>query len=310
MRTGSPRGFTLVELLTVIAIIAILAALTATVLPGVLERAKITTTINNFNQIRTALTTYFTDHGSYPPHYGFYDFQVRNVYEETGTVPASNRFTLPMMSYIGNFRNFDLYDNWSDNHDADNDGVIDILEYVAVNSADFGPPVYLSNDPVTGARANEQRPFVYLPVQERQFRQVERFYVNHAANVDLQEGWYAEVWDHDDPALDNKDIPPPKYDKFALISVGPVRNTFGIIDVPQALLSPNEGPDQVGLYHRAVLRAYFLATRDANDNNLLDFDYRARTREGEGREVNYSDPLLTFLPDGSRLQGPLIFVSP
>ncbi len=35
------------------------------------------------------------------------------------------------------------------------------------------------------------------------------------------------------------------------------------------------------LYHILGLRAYFLLTRDLNGNEVLDFDFRARTRLGE-----------------------------
>ena len=54
-------GFTLVELLVVIAIIAILAALLLPVLSNAKNSASKTTDINNLKQIMIALTVYTTD---------------------------------------------------------------------------------------------------------------------------------------------------------------------------------------------------------------------------------------------------------
>ncbi|MEA3366411.1 MAG: hypothetical protein U9Q79_12290, partial [Candidatus Hydrogenedentes bacterium] len=48
-------------------------------------------------------------------------------------------------------------------------------------------------------------------------------------------------------------------------------------------------------YHVDGLRAYFLATRDANDNGELDFDYRAR-KHGEGAREAYEQDGLYHLP--------------
>ncbi len=55
-------GFTLVELLVVIAIIAALAALSFTVGPKMLRKAKATEAMQNMRQLGPVITTYATDH--------------------------------------------------------------------------------------------------------------------------------------------------------------------------------------------------------------------------------------------------------
>ena len=57
-----PNGFTLVELLVVIVIIAALAALSFTVLPRMMRKAKATEAMSNLRQFAPLLTTYATDH--------------------------------------------------------------------------------------------------------------------------------------------------------------------------------------------------------------------------------------------------------
>ena len=60
------RGFTLVELLVVIAIIASLAALSTPAITSALQRAALTTSINNARQISLALNNYAIDfNGNY-----------------------------------------------------------------------------------------------------------------------------------------------------------------------------------------------------------------------------------------------------
>lgn len=61
------NGFTLIELLVVIVIIAALAALSFTVLPRMMRKAKATEAMSNLRQFAPLLTTYATDHSMMLP---------------------------------------------------------------------------------------------------------------------------------------------------------------------------------------------------------------------------------------------------
>lgn len=61
-------GFTLVELLVVIAVIAVLVAILMPVISGVQEKARQARCLANMIQINTALRAYKADYGHYPPN--------------------------------------------------------------------------------------------------------------------------------------------------------------------------------------------------------------------------------------------------
>jgi len=61
-------GFTLLELLVVIAIIAVLAALIIPAMNKMHEKARIVQCVNNLKQLHTAASNYSSDHGGYLPH--------------------------------------------------------------------------------------------------------------------------------------------------------------------------------------------------------------------------------------------------
>ncbi len=60
------QGFTLIELLVVIAIIGLLSSVVMASLNSARIKTRDTIRKENLTQLRTALTAYFNDHGSYP----------------------------------------------------------------------------------------------------------------------------------------------------------------------------------------------------------------------------------------------------
>lgn len=62
----SNEGFTLIELMIVIAILAILGAFAVNTFKGVIPNAKITAVKSNFNTFENALEAYSLNHNSYP----------------------------------------------------------------------------------------------------------------------------------------------------------------------------------------------------------------------------------------------------
>ncbi|MDX9973241.1 MAG: prepilin-type N-terminal cleavage/methylation domain-containing protein [FCB group bacterium] len=302
------RGFTLIELLTVIAIIAILVGITAAVLPGVMERAKITKTETTFKQLHTALSTYQIDRGSLPAGYGYY----LHFNEDTGkNIYQYQPYTVAIKS----FRDFALYDEyWAQDYDLSKNNHIDMLEfqplgkktpggnYVFYDPADT-PSVYpalytgsnLSTD--TEAMKTATPPFAYFPVNRAQADKLRKFC---ASNPSYEFANTSEVATF---IFNNLSFPPPFYDDYVLVSPGPAGKTFGVIVEDDNKLmdtvtdTDGDGDDLGHTYYINALRTFYLATRDQNENGLLDYDFRARTRGGE----NFT------LPDGSMGAGPLIF---
>lgn len=276
MLRKSRAGFTLIELLTVIAIIGILAGMVITGLGRARERARIASVESTFKQLLNSYTLYFTSNReSYPPRYGY----LRQPYDSS--LPDEEQYVLkPYTWSIDKFRAFDFYDEFSMSHDTNNDGILQILEYsppgvkVGPNEYTFGSSLYYDLRAPQGAEATENRPYAYFPVKVSQVKKVAKYYYTHSNPVDAMN---ARVWDSSDPNLSNLRFPPPRYDAFALISVGPMNDTGGVI--PEAI--PISGASPGDVYHITALRAFFLATRDANDNMKLDFDFRNRKGSGE-----------------------------
>ena len=149
----------------------------------------------------------------------------------------------------------------------------------------------------------KKRPFIYVPVNRTQAQRAAKHWVNKG-------DFLAKTWDAASPDLQGVVFPPAKYDAFVLIGVGPSGSTFGLVDDPPFLGSINPRD----AYQLAALRTYFLATRDLNVNGKLDFDFTARTQEGEGK-LTYTvaptnQPCDNKLPcDTPDNAGPWIYVS-
>lgn len=300
MEPVSRRGFTLIELLTVIAIIAILASITAVALPRVLEKARIARTEADMKQVATALAQYMTENQSYPPAYGFKMWPPRPESDPTNSYVPQFRRTAYVVD-INLFRVFDVYDYWSESHDTNGDKQISFLEFSSIEGADcpateadfpypWNPAVVCMSQ---SKAANEKRPFAYLP-----------FFSKHVDRLKkVNAAWDGALWTADlVAAFPTQMIPPPRYDGFVLLSVGPENNSHGILVPPggdASLFSGGAVADEDQPYILG-LRAAFLGSRDANDNGLLDFDFRNRTRSKEGRDEGW------LLPDGTAQGGPLL----
>lgn len=298
------RGFTLIELLTVIAIIAILAALTFAVGPRLIERARIRALHNTMNELRSALAQYYATHQTYPPAYGYMDFKAAKRYDTTSVRPEDHDlfYLKPYLAYLKLHGVEDYYDNFSEGYDTDGDNNIGLFEFQPVGVQDAATKRYTFPDQIRfmgdeGAHSAEigrmaeakRRPIIYVPVNKRQAEKARKYWINRGATQNPLD-FYGLSWDPDAPELQGVTFPPPTYDTFVLISVGPARSSFGIIppaattnsDWDQATRNIIEAyPDDA--YHILGLRAYYLATRDLDGNDRKDFHYEDR-RLGEDKD--------------------------
>jgi type II secretory pathway pseudopilin PulG len=292
----------------VIAIIAILASMVAVALPRALERAKIARMTGAMNNLRTALTQYYTQHNSYPPAYGYRMFHTLGMDPgSVSTFSASGAFWVSnLMGALQLYSATDLYDEFSEGYSTSQPPSPDIklLEFSPIARTERGEPVDMTlvDDPVYSvlydgtnmpdqerAQAQQtQRPFIYVPVNKQQFQRAKKYWEESG-------DWLATTWNPSNTRpgnlIYNMQFPPPSYDAYVLISVGPGVGTFGIIDEPPFLNSIPE-PDR---YHLLGLRAYFLATRDMNGNSVLDFHYENRVRGDEAELVAPDRPLTPLM---------------
>ena len=270
------RGFTLIELLTVIAVIAILASITFAAFSRIRGTAKTVRMDESMRQVALALTTYSTDHGTYPPGYGFVQSSHRDT--PAGGAPDGEMYYLePYLAALKSHGQDDFMDEFSDSYDTNGNGSIGLMEFSPIGDADidiFTFPTTRYNGSNMGGEVGKQldadlRPFVYAPINKKQFKWARRYWIKTG-------DFYAETWDPSSPHLRNVRFPPPSYDAFVLIGVGPSANTYGVLAEPIGSENPRN------LYHLLALRTYFLATRDLNDNGKLDFHYEDR-RQGEAK---------------------------
>jgi prepilin-type N-terminal cleavage/methylation domain-containing protein len=271
MNSARSRGFTLIELLTVIAIIAILAAMTATTLPRVLEKAKVTSAESDLKAIEKALAVFASNHGTYPPGLGF---RILGPDDADPTVGHVN--TEDYMTQLDLKNAKEIYDRFADG----------------------------------------KVPYIYIPVNMGQFNQFKAMIAKIAATaptaaspaaIDAAKGADASLNNTTSPLVLT---PPSNYDAYVLLSVGPngkpltatplVYDYSGIC-YTDALgnLQPEtvaQGADAGETVEVSALRAFYRATRDLNNNQALDFDWRARTRQGEGKAGNFVSPPILTVP--------------
>jgi len=352
MKTSQNAGFTLIELLTVIAIIAILASLTVVVGPRIIERSKWTHFKTTCNQLKTAFTAYGTKDPvkskfTYPPAYGY---RVPGAYsrqdgEGNTTVPFFYKPYLAMINDFGNTGYDDVFVKGT--CDTDRDGKISLLEFLPMGTKLPGggyvfatpgeQPLYngqnLQNE--VAKMMTSDRPYVYIPVDSAQAQKARMYWQARVAQVPGREleGGNALHWLPDEtfPAsivrageannpissLAGK-FPAQKYDDFVLITAGPSASTGKILTAPDSFMSDIASLPLSDQYHILALRAFFLATRDMDDdehqpgidmlgNGKFDLDYRNRTRGTDGKPASYKIPDLYKLPDGTGGYGPGIY---
>ena len=284
-------GMSLIELISVLAFIAIVVAFAFIGSPGPPCLAPLRTLNATMNELRTALAQYYADHGTYPPRYGYLDHDAYSAWEAAGftedTRPAGTDL-FNLRSYLGHLGLAgykDLYDNMSKGYDADHDGMISALEYSPVGVKDAGTGNITFDletrydgrtpDPETKRMREARgapRPIIYIPVNRAQARAIGDYWI-------AKGDFLAETYDPADPDLPKLDFPPEQYDAFALISVGPAGNTFGITGLADSEAYRHvveQFPREA--YHLLALRTFFLATRDLNGNYQLDLVYSDRKK--------------------------------
>lgn len=302
---NSKRGFTLVELLVVIAIIGILAGFTFAGIGKFLGMAKIARVQNTLKQVSTSLVSYYTEHGSYPPGYGYIG---KNAFNDLTrdqrraldpTDPADSVWfnKESYMNRLGLHDSLEHYDEYVlDTVDTDYDGRTGRLEYYPPtgkneNSVERTVGLYGSfwdavnpyaYDPTKEPdNVAEQRPLIYVPVNLRQFRRAKKFW-------DEQSDGFPDFFNPADNPFDTMQFPPASYDAFVVVSAGPVAHTQGLIydvtnDVPSRLNPANFSPSDY--YHIAGLATYYILTRDIDQDGQYDFDYDARRTNDEDEHL-------------------------
>jgi len=115
------RGFTLVELLVVIAIIAILIALLLPAVQAAREAARRTQCNNNFRQVGLALHNYHSSHGTFPPATIYFQSPFYNGWNWTALI----------LPYLEQQPIYELWDFQKHELSGSNSGKYDCKHYFA-----------------------------------------------------------------------------------------------------------------------------------------------------------------------------------
>lgn len=289
-----------VFLWTLVALIAIFISFGVfQTIPGIGGHPKLADEVVDLLAISTALHAYYVDYGTYPPGYGF------SLNEGSATEFCLSSYT----EYIGIDGALNQYDSKSYGYDTDGDSVLSRLEFLPnlnydANQSMPEPALYSGGRSETNSSIT--RPYIYIPYNAEQLRRItERILA--VTDKDLREkltlgqSWTREIICGD---VQTPFQSPPLYDGFVLMAVGRFGNSGGI-------LVPKNGDDNWlkdtsidarYAYNLLALRAAYLATRDLNHNDQLDFNYLARLRENESA-------IYPLLPDGKTTEGPLVMTS-
>ncbi len=245
--------------------------------------------------------------------------------------PLRPVYTRPWMDFMGQHNNEKLYDNFSIAYDTDRDGDISRLEFsplgVLTNPAtqnyrfDEFPYLNIYNPVAPGPLLPEMNrqlasqgpsPILYFPINKRQFRKVASVWYDFAQSSGDPDNPRPNDEESVNRRLSNERFPPPTYDAYVLISVGPSANTWGMIyelaTGDNCLICESTNYSAAYYYHILGMATYFMATRDAEEGGKgdgeLDFEFRARTRRGQADRDSNDLPD----PGGRKAYGPIIFV--
>lgn len=94
---GTQRGFTLIEVMLVVAIIGLLAALAIPLFDRAITKSRRTSLAADAHDLYTALMRYHADHGAFPPEGGF-DTQTLSPVSDQGYFSSAESFTKKMLN--------------------------------------------------------------------------------------------------------------------------------------------------------------------------------------------------------------------